>query len=37
VSYKTVINLTYRLRQKLGARGLSDLIRIAVELTRARP
>jgi len=35
VSYKTVINLTYRLRQKLGARGLSDLIRIAVELTRA--
>jgi len=37
VSYKTVINLTYRLRQKLGARGLSDLIRIAVELTRAKP
>jgi DNA-binding NarL/FixJ family response regulator len=37
VSYKTVINLTYRLRQKLDARGLSDLIRIAVELTRARP
>jgi len=37
VSYKTVINLTYRLRQKLGARGLSDLIRLAVELMRARP
>ena len=37
VSYKTVINLTYKLRQKLGARGLSDLIRIAVELTRTRP
>jgi DNA-binding NarL/FixJ family response regulator len=34
VSYKTVVNLTYRLRQKLAARGLSDLIRLAIELTR---
>lgn len=37
VSYKTVVNLTYRLRQKLAARGLSDLIRLAIELTRPRP
>jgi len=36
ISYKTVVNLTYRLRQKLGARGLSDLIRLAVELTRPK-
>jgi DNA-binding NarL/FixJ family response regulator len=36
VSYKTVVNLTYRLRQKLAARGLSDLIRLAIELTRQR-
>jgi hypothetical protein len=31
------VNLTHRLRQKLGARGLCDLIRLAVELTRAKP
>ena len=37
VSYKTVVNLTYRLRQKLAARGLSDLVRLAIELTRPRP
>jgi DNA-binding NarL/FixJ family response regulator len=37
VSYKTVVNLTYRLRQKLAARGLSDLIRLAIQLTRPRP
>jgi DNA-binding NarL/FixJ family response regulator len=37
VSYKTVVNLTYRLRQKLAARGLSDLIRLAIELTRPKP
>jgi DNA-binding NarL/FixJ family response regulator len=36
VSYKTVVNLTYRLRQKLAARGLSDLIRLAIELTRPK-
>ncbi|MDU6730885.1 MAG: helix-turn-helix transcriptional regulator, partial [Bradyrhizobium sp.] len=33
-SYKTVINLTYRLRQKLGARSLPDLVRLAVEMSR---
>lgn len=37
VSYKTIVNLTYRLRQKLAARGLSDLIRLAIELTRPKP
>jgi DNA-binding NarL/FixJ family response regulator len=37
VSYKTVVNITYRLRQKLAARGLSDLIRLAIELTRPKP
>ena len=34
ISYKTVINLTYRLRQKLGARSLPDLVRMAVEMAR---
>ncbi|CAL75788.1 putative two-component response regulator, lux-R family [Bradyrhizobium sp. ORS 278] len=34
ISYKTVINLTYRLRQKLGARSLPDLVRLAVEMSR---
>src|SRR6266849_2136586 len=33
VSYKTVANSTSRLKQKLGARSHSDLIRIAVELS----
>ena len=37
ISYKTVVNLTFRLRRKLGARGLSDLIRLAVEITRPKP
>jgi DNA-binding NarL/FixJ family response regulator len=37
ISYKTVINVTYRLRRKLGATGLSDLIRRAVEMTRGKP
>ncbi len=37
ISYKTVVNLTYRLRQKLGARGFTDLIRLAVELMRPKP
>jgi DNA-binding NarL/FixJ family response regulator len=32
ISYKTVANLTSLLKQKLGARNHSDLIRIAVEL-----
>ena len=36
ISYKTVINLTYRLRQKLGARSLPDLVRLAVEMSRPR-
>ena len=34
ISYKTVSNLTYRLRQKLGARSLPDLVRLAVEMSR---
>lgn len=34
ISYKTVINLAYRLRQKLGARSLPDLVRLAVEMSR---
>jgi DNA-binding NarL/FixJ family response regulator len=34
MSYKTVVNLTYRLKKKLAARGLSDLIRRGIELTR---
>lgn len=34
ISYKTVVNLTFRLRRKLSARGLSDLIRLAIEITR---
>jgi len=32
VSYKTVANTTSLLKQKLGARNHSDLIRIAVEM-----
>jgi len=35
ISYKTVINITYKLRQKLNAKSLPDLIRKAVELTHA--
>jgi len=34
ISYKTVVNITYKLRQKLNAKGLPDLIRKAVDLTR---
>jgi DNA-binding NarL/FixJ family response regulator len=37
VSYKTVVNLAYRLRRKLAARGLSDLIRLGIQLTRPKP
>jgi DNA-binding NarL/FixJ family response regulator len=36
ISYKTVVNIAYRLRQKLSAKGLPDLIRKAVELTRPK-
>lgn len=32
VSYKTVVNTCYQLRQKLGVRGLPGLIRAAVQL-----
>lgn len=32
VSYKTVVNLSYQLRQKLKARSLPELIRAAVQL-----
>jgi len=35
VSYKTVVNLSYQLKQKLDARNLSELIRIAVQLLSA--
>jgi two-component system, NarL family, invasion response regulator UvrY len=35
VSYKTVVNLSYQLKQKLEARNLSELIRIAVQLLSA--
>jgi DNA-binding NarL/FixJ family response regulator len=36
ISYKTVVNIAYRLRQKLNAKSLPDLIRKAVELTRPK-
>jgi DNA-binding NarL/FixJ family response regulator len=32
VSYKTVVNISYRLRQKLAARTLPELIRVSVQL-----
>jgi DNA-binding CsgD family transcriptional regulator len=32
ISYKTVANTTSLLKQKLGAKNHSDLVRIAVEL-----
>jgi len=32
ISYKTVANATSLLKQKLGARNHSDLIRVAVEM-----
>jgi two-component system, NarL family, invasion response regulator UvrY len=35
VSYKTVVNLSYQLKQKLEARNLSELIRMAVQLLAA--
>jgi DNA-binding NarL/FixJ family response regulator len=34
INYKTVSNVAYGLRRKLGAKGLPDLIRKAIELTR---
>jgi two-component system, NarL family, invasion response regulator UvrY len=36
VSYKTVVNLSYRLKQKLNTRNLPDLIRTAVKLLSAQ-
>jgi two-component system, NarL family, invasion response regulator UvrY len=35
VSYKTVVNVSYQLKQKLDARNLPELIRIAVKLLSA--
>jgi DNA-binding NarL/FixJ family response regulator len=35
VSYKTVVNVSYQLKQKLDARNLSELIRTAVQLLAA--
>lgn len=32
VSYKTVVNVCYQLRQKLEARNLQDLVRVAIRL-----
>jgi two-component system invasion response regulator UvrY len=37
VSYKTVVNMSSQLKQKLDARNLPDLIRIAVQLLSAMP
>jgi two-component system, NarL family, invasion response regulator UvrY len=37
VSYKTVVNMSSQLKQKLDARNLPDLIRIAVQLLSMAP
>ncbi len=37
VSYKTVVNMSSQLKQKLDARNLPDLIRIAVQMLSATP
>ena len=37
VSYKTVVNVCSQLKQKLGARNLPELIRIAVQLLATAP
>src|SRR2546421_5121108 len=37
VSYKTVVNTCSQLKQKLGARNLPELIRVAVQLLAAAP
>jgi two-component system, NarL family, invasion response regulator UvrY len=37
VSYKTVVNMSSQLKQKLDARNLPDLVRIAVQLLSATP
>jgi two-component system, NarL family, invasion response regulator UvrY len=37
VSYKTVVNVSCQLRQKLGARRLADLVRTAVQLLSTTP
>lgn len=36
ITYKTVANVTYSLRRKLGAKGIPELARKAVELTRPK-
>jgi DNA-binding CsgD family transcriptional regulator len=35
VSYKTVVNICYQLRQKLDVRTLPELVRLAIELRGA--
>jgi DNA-binding CsgD family transcriptional regulator len=37
VSYKTVVNTSSQLKQKLDARNLPDLVRVAVQLLAAEP
>jgi two-component system, NarL family, invasion response regulator UvrY len=37
VSYKTVVNTASQLKQKLDARNLPDLVRVAVQLLSAEP
>lgn len=37
VAYKTVANTSLRLRDKLGAKGPADLVRIAIEARKAKP
>jgi DNA-binding NarL/FixJ family response regulator len=37
VSYKTVVNMSSQLKQKLDARNLPDLIRLAVQLLSTTP
>jgi two-component system invasion response regulator UvrY len=37
ISYKTVVNVSYQLKQKLDARNLPELIRTAVQLLQAAP
>jgi two-component system invasion response regulator UvrY len=36
ITYKTVVNICYQLRQKLEVKTLPELIRLAVELCPAR-
>jgi DNA-binding NarL/FixJ family response regulator len=37
ISYKTVVNICYQLRQKLEVTSLAELVRVAVELSAGRP